>query len=82
MIELAATEVIHWFRVLRDLRYCGVHISEASRRTGVPRTTLLGWEAGSEPRHSDGERVLMLWCEVTGRDRGAAPIIDRADWRR
>ena len=40
----------------------------------VPRSTLVGWLAGSEPRHFDGERLLAEWCRLTGKARTFAPV--------
>lgn len=44
-----------------------------ARELGVARMTLMGWIDGSEPKHSDGERLLMRWCELTGKARVFAP---------
>lgn len=40
----------------------------------VPRGTLRGWLAGTEPRHSDGERVICRWMAHTGRMRFELPL--------
>lgn len=40
---------------------------------GVPRGTLRGWMDGSEPKHTDGERLLARWCSLTGKARCFAP---------
>jgi len=40
----------------------------------VPRGTLRGWMDGSEPKHTDGERLLERWCALTGRSRSFAPV--------
>lgn len=42
---------------------------------GVPRGTLRGWMEGSEPRHADGELLLVRWCVLTGKDRSFAPTM-------
>lgn len=39
----------------------------------VPRGTLRGWIDGSEPRHADGEKLLVTWCRLTGKARTFAP---------
>lgn len=41
---------------------------------GVPRGTLRGWTAGSEPPHTDGEKLLVVWCRLTGQARTFAPV--------
>lgn len=54
--------MIDWWRILTDINRAGVTVSEAAERTGIPRTTILGYKnSGAEPRHSDGERILALW---------------------
>jgi hypothetical protein len=40
---------------------------------GVPRGTLRGWMDGSEPRHTDGERLIARWVSLTGKARCFAP---------
>jgi hypothetical protein len=40
---------------------------------GVPRGTLRGWMDGSEPKHTDGEKLLDRWCGLTGKARLFAP---------
>lgn len=43
----------------------------------VPRGTLRGWMDGSEPKHCDGERVLLEWCRLTSKAREFAPLQKR-----
>lgn len=53
-----------WWQVITDIKQSGMSIAQAALRTGIPRTTLLGYRnAGAEPRHSDGELLLKLWRE-------------------
>lgn len=40
----------------------------------APRGTLRGWLDGSEPRHSDGERLIAHWCRLTGKARTFVPV--------
>lgn len=47
---------------------------------GVARTTVIGWKQGAEPRHSEGDRLLTFWTNVTGRDRTAVPMVSINDW--
>lgn len=65
-----------WFRVLSDLARHGVDVRAIRRRLNIPKSTLAYWKQGNEPRHSDGERLLALWCEATGRPREDAPMCD------
>ena len=39
----------------------------------VARGTLRGWLDGAEPRWTDGERILIQWCALTGKARAFAP---------
>lgn len=41
----------------------------------VPRSTLCGWMEDAEPRHNDGEALLMRWCALTGKARAFAPLV-------
>ncbi|QGW75980.1 hypothetical protein GPJ81_04605 [Pseudomonas alkylphenolica] len=56
----------------------GNHVGPARRRIlppgaadeiGIARTTLIGWRQGAEPRYSEGERLVLLWCKITGESR-------------
>jgi hypothetical protein len=40
----------------------------------TPRGTLRGWLDGSEPRHNDGERIIVFWCRLTGKARTFLPV--------
>jgi hypothetical protein len=40
----------------------------------VPRGTLRNWLDGSEPRFSDGDRILAGWCTLTGKAAAHAPV--------
>lgn len=70
-----------WFRVLADLQRCRLHTRAVARRLGVGKTTVHGWKSGSEPRHSDGERLIALWCHATSKARDEVPTISPFDWR-
>lgn len=42
---------------------------------GVSRGAIRNWMEGTEPRFSEGERVLDAWCRATGEPRAKAPVI-------
>jgi hypothetical protein len=82
---------VDWPRLLADIAYLiGEPIQEGSSvRTPVgtrllaafldrPRSTVVGWTEGQEPRHSDGEWLLERWCELTGKAESFAPITVRS----
>ncbi|HEY1139951.1 MAG TPA: hypothetical protein VGE88_07060 [Lysobacter sp.] len=71
-----------WFRILADLRRLQIFDRMVARRVGVSKGTVNNWKRGTEPRHSDGERLIALWCEATHQQRDAIPLIDPFDWRR
>jgi len=65
---------VDWFRVLADLQHLGLTNLDVSQRLNIPNRTVGGWKnEGAEPRHSDGEALLALWREVTGKTRDGHP---------
>jgi len=72
---------IDWFRVITTVLRSGEYsIQGAADEIGVARTTLIGWKQGAEPRYSEGERLVLLWCQITGLDRAALPMVAKGDW--
>ncbi len=69
--------VTDWFRVLVDLDYLGVKTTAVSRMINVPRSTVAEWKYGREPKHSDGEKLIVLWCHSMKKSRKQLPVIDR-----
>ena len=67
---------IDWWQIITDIKQAGLSIAQAAVKTGIPRTTLLGFRnSGAEPRHSDGELLLKLW-------RDQRPVPRRIEQRR
>lgn len=76
-----------WPRLLDDLAYVlGDELPGTTAREpaplgtlaaflAVPRSTLRGWLEDAEPRHNDGEALLMRWCALTGKARAFAPLV-------
>lgn len=52
--------VCDWFTILADLERSGFPNADVARLIGVPRTTLLGWKSGAQPRWSEGQKLLAL----------------------
>lgn len=73
---------VDWFRVLADLQYLGLTNLDVATRLDIPRRTVGGWKNGQEPRHVDGDALLELWCEVTGKSRAGRPMCELAGFRR
>ena len=80
---------IDWPHLLHDMAYLlGDELPGTSAREpaplgtlaaflAVPRSTLRGWLEGAEPRHNDGEALLMRWCTRTGKAPAFAPLLRR-----
>ena len=78
---------VDWPRLLGDLAYLlGDELPGTAAREpaplgtlaeflAVPRSTLRGWLEGAEPKHNDGEALLMCWCALTGKARAFAPLM-------
>lgn len=60
---------IDWFRVIVDLGIHGWVPDRIAEHVGVRRSTVYLWKQGGEPRHCDGEKLLQLWRNQTGRDQ-------------
>lgn len=77
---------INWPSVLQDIAHVlgedtpgtGQRIPLGTRSLadalGVDRGALRNWLAGSEPRYSDGDRILDRWRALTGKPREFAPM--------
>jgi len=63
-----------WFGIFNDLKRLGWSHYRIETEFGIAKTTQLGWKAGAEPKHSDGERMIALWSSVTGNDRDSLPM--------
>lgn len=69
-------EGVNWFRVLVDLSQLGYSVADVGRKINLPRTTIVGWRNGAEPRFGDGEKLLRLWIELSPPD-AAVPMVGR-----
>lgn len=78
---LAPAEVrVDWFQVITGVMRCGYSIQSAAEAISVPRSTLIGWKQGAEPRYTEGERLVSFWCQITGNDRARLPMVAVGDW--
>lgn len=71
---------IDWFRVITAVLRGGYSLQSAADEIGVARTTLIGWRQGAEPRYSEGEQLVLLWCKVTGEGREKLPMCTALDY--
>lgn len=66
---------VDWFRVMAELQAQGYNLANISAAINVPKSTMMGWRnLDAEPRHADGERLIALWCQVSGAPRDALPL--------
>lgn len=67
---------VDWFRVVAELQRAGYNIENIAAAIGVAKSTLMGWRnfPYHEPRHADGERLIVLWCRVVQQPREALPL--------
>lgn len=72
---------VNWFLVIVDMSRRGYSDTAIADAIGTPRSTVRGWKQGAEPRHADGERMILFWCQVTGMGRDTLPKISPYDWR-
>ncbi len=71
---------VDWFRLLCDLKRFDFSHNDIFRITSIPIGTLAGYKQGAEPRHTDGEKLIKLWCAVTGGSRDDLPKIKKSHW--
>ncbi|XMB47414.1 hypothetical protein QQ999_16005 [Pseudomonas fluorescens] len=71
---------VDWFTVITGLSRAGYSPQSIADAIGVARTTLLGWKQGAEPRYTEGERLVSLWCRAMRRDRSKLPMVAVGDW--
>lgn len=68
---------IDWFQVLTDLSRAGVPVSAVAPAIRVPKSTILGWKQGAEPKFTDGEKLVALWAGITQRLATEVPRLGR-----
>ncbi len=76
-LPLATDRKTDWFRIIIDLERNGYSHASIAASVGVGKTTVHGWKMGSEPRHDDGELLIMLWRMVTLNGRDSVPTVPR-----
>lgn len=71
---------LDWFQVISDLSRHGFTAKAIADRIDVPKSTLLGWKQGAEPRYSEGRRLIEFWCDITGKPEAQLPLVDASCW--
>lgn len=64
---------VDWFRILDDLKRQGFSLYALEAHIAIPKSTLIGYKQGAEPKHMDGEKLIGFWCQVTANERGGIP---------
>lgn len=66
---------VDWPSIVRDLEISGMTVRAIGKMVGTSHAAVIGWKnMGKEPGHYTGERVLTLWCAVTGRPKMEATV--------
>lgn len=72
---MSAFPGIAWRRIVVDLEQRGYTHASIGAVIGVSRTAVISWKNSYiEPSHKKGERLISLWCAVTGQKREIVPI--------
>jgi hypothetical protein len=79
MLSRIKHDPIDWSAIVTDLVRGGFSFPAISARIGIPPSTVKAWRNPpySEPHHSSGERLIILWCNATLKDRHQLPTKDR-----
>jgi hypothetical protein len=72
-----------WFRLLSDLKGRGWSLEAVALVTGIPVSSLDRYRnAGAQPRHDVGDRLIVLWCGATGNTRERVPVSEETSRKR
>lgn len=72
---------VDWWMVLDQLAKAGYPLKKVCHLLEIAPSTVSGWKnEGKEPRHYDGERLIVLWKVSTNSDRDKLPITHRPPW--
>ena len=65
---------IDWPALVRDLERSNLTMRGIGKMIGTDHSTVVKWKNdGKEPGHYTGERLITLWCAVTGCNRNLVP---------
>lgn len=67
---------VNWFRILVQLKDEGYSLYSVSHFTEIPKSTLIGYKQGAEPRYYDGTRLLNFWAQATSKALADAPTFN------
>ena len=64
---------VDWFKLLCDLKRSHIALCQIEKDTHIPKSTLLGFKEGRQPRHDDGEILITYWQQKTKNSRDIVP---------
>lgn len=76
MFSPAVDTRIDWFRILTQLKGEGYSLYSVAHFTEIPKSTLIGYKQGAEPRFHDGTRLLQFWAQATSKALTDAPTVN------
>jgi hypothetical protein len=74
------TSVTDWFSLITEINRHGLTCAIIAVELNIPRTTIVGWKQGSQPKHEDGEAMIRLWLQLTGKSRDNIPRVSLEDF--
>lgn len=75
-MKLAHDQHVDWPTLVRELIAQGLTMHVIGKRIGCGQERIRKWVSiECQPRHDDGERLLLLWCDVMRRRREDAPVV-------
>lgn len=81
-MEIGLHEKIDWFRVIVEL--CGDHgytHSTIAAAVGMTKGSVQHWKQGGCPKFEEGERLIDLWAQVTGKSQEVVHRVKRHSYR-
>ena len=64
---------VSWWHVIVMLERHGYTHGAIAAAIGSARANVENWKNRAEPKHTDGELLIELWCNVTQQDRSELP---------
>ena len=65
---------VDWALLLEELRLSGLTFRQLANETDVSHVTLINYaNQATSPLHANGERLIAVWIQRTGKDRAQLP---------
>ena len=75
--QRASAVRVDWFRLLDQLKDEGYSLYDVAFFTEIPKSTLIGYKNGSQPRYHDGLCLVQFWAETMGRTMAEVPTVSQ-----